>query len=324
MNRKRKKKKNFQTLFRLTHIFRKLATTNKKMASTKVMVTSFADGDTGTGTHVVADPETRKCAIIDPVLNYSARSGRTSTDGVDTVLAYIEEQGYTVQWILETHAHADHATGANVLKQKTSAPVAIGERIDRVQATFKPIFNLGDDEVPADGSSFDRLWADGDTFSIGNVAVRVMHTPGHTPACVSYYVEDDAVFVGDTMFMPDQGTARCDFPEGSAEQLWTSIGRILALPGHVRVFVGHDYRGVDKKREHVSFETTVAAEKQSSIHIAEGTTREQFIERRTTRDATLDHPALILPALQINIRAGRFPSPESNGVSYLKIPLNKI
>lgn len=284
-----------------------------------VDVTPFYDEATGTITYVVADPSTRHCAIIDPVLDYDASSGRTATTGVDTVARFIGEQGYTVDWILETHVHADHMTGACHLQDKLGGQRGIGAEIVAVQRTFAEVFNLGSD-FPADGSQFDRLFEDGAELSLGDLTMKVVHSPGHTPACVCYQV-GDAVFTGDTVFMPDFGTARCDFPGGDARTLFRSIRRILALPPETRVFVGHDYGTPERPP---AWETTIAAERESSVHVSDGVSEEDFVAMREARDAELGFPNLILPSIQVNLRGGKFPDPEPNGVSYLKIPLNAL
>lgn len=284
-----------------------------------VDVTPFYDEATGTVTYVVADPSTRHCAVVDPVLDYDASSGRTATAGADTVARFVGEQGYTVDWILETHVHADHMTGACHLQEKLGGQRGIGAEIVAVQRTFAEIFNLGGD-FPADGSQFDRLFEDGAELPLGDLTITVLHSPGHTPACVCYRV-GDAVFTGDTVFMPDFGTARCDFPGGDARTLFRSIQRILALPPETRVFVGHDY---GTKKRTPAWETTIAAERDSSVHVRDGVSEDDFVAMRETRDAELDFPKLILPSIQVNLRGGKFPDPEPNGVSYLKIPLNAL
>jgi glyoxylase-like metal-dependent hydrolase (beta-lactamase superfamily II) len=284
-----------------------------------VDVTPFYDEATGTITYVVADPSTGHCAVIDPVLDYDASSGRTAIAGADTVAQFIVEQGHTVDWILETHVHADHMTGACHLQGKFGGQRGIGAEIVAVQRTFAEIFNLGAD-FSSDGSQFDRLLEDDAELSVGGLTLKVLHSPGHTPACVCYQV-GDAVFTGDTVFMPDFGTARCDFPGGDARTLFHSIRRILALPPETRVFVGHDY---GTKERSPAWESTIAAERASSIHVRDDVSEEDFVAMREARDAELGYPKLILPSIQVNIRGGKFPDPESNGVSYLKIPLNAL
>ena len=280
-------------------------------------ITPFHDSVTGTMTYIVADPATKRAAIIDPVLNYDASSGRTSTTSADAVLVAVRQQGLTVEWILETHVHADHLTAAAYLKAQTNAKVAIGAEIVVVQKTFGTLFNLLATIKPLAGD-FDRTFRDGENFAIGNFPARVIHTPGHTPACVSYLI-GNAVFVGDTIFMPDYGTARCDFPGGDAATLFSSTQKILSLPDATRIFVGHDYGPGGRP---IAWETTVAAEKKSNIHIGGAVSVEEFVKMRTARDKTLPLPNLILPSVQVNIHAGNMPDKEANGISYLKMPLN--
>ena len=282
-------------------------------------VTPFHDNATGTVTYVVADPTTKNCAIIDPVLDYDPSAGRTATAGADKVADFIGQQGLAVEWILETHIHADHMTAARYLQDKLGGKRGIGGEIVGVQRTFAEIFNLGD-AFTADGSQFDALFADGAQIPLGNLLLEAMHTPGHTPACLCYRTEA-AVFTGDTVFMPDFGTARCDFPGGDARTLYASIKRVLALPPETRVFVGHDY-GTEERSP--AWESTVGIERESNLHVRDGISEDAFVEMREARDATLGYPALILPSIQVNIRGGDFPEPESNGVAYLKIPLNAL
>lgn len=279
-------------------------------------IQAFFDEATQTVTYLVADPATRQAAVIDPVLDYDHRSGKASTASADHVLAAAREQALQIAWILETHAHADHLSAAPYLKERTGARVAIGEHIRDVQTLFRPVFNL--DDVSGDGSEFDHLLKDGETLSLGGLSVEVMHTPGHTPACVSYRI-GDAVFVGDTLFMPDYGTARADFPGGSARTLYQSIQRLLALPGPTRLFMCHDYKAPG--RDHYAWETTVADERARNVHVHEGVSADAFVAMRQRRDATLAAPTLLLPSIQVNIRAGRLPEAESNGVRYLKVPI---
>lgn len=269
--------------------------------------------------YVVHDPATKVGAVIDAVLDYDPSNGATSTAFVDRVADRVEALGLKIAWVLETHVHADHLSGAQPMRDRLGGEIAIGAHIDRVQTSFAKIYNLGAD-FHADGSQFDRLWRDGDWFEIGGVQAEVLHTPGHTPACVSYHI-GDAVFVGDTIFMPDFGTARCDFPGGDARELYRSIKRILALPPETRIFVGHDY--APGGRQH-AWETTVAAERAANKHVRDGVDEDAFVEMRRTRDAELGMPQLLLPALQVNIRAGALPEPEDNGVAYLKLPLNQF
>ncbi len=279
-------------------------------------IQAFFDEITNTVTYLVADPATRQAAVIDPVLDYDHRSGQVSTASADQVLASADAQGLAVIWILETHAHADHLSAAPYLKVRTGARVAIGEHIREVQTIFRPVFNL--DDVSGDGGEFDRLLRDGETLTIGDLKVDVLHTPGHTPACVSYRI-GDAVFVGDTLFMPDYGTARADFPGGSAHTLYQSIQKLLALPPGTRLFMCHDYMAPG--RNSFAWESTVAEERARNVHVHEGVSADEFVAMREHRDSTLAAPALLLPAIQINIRAGRWPKAESNGVHYLKIPV---
>lgn len=281
-------------------------------------VKTFFEKVTSTCVYVVACPETKKAAIIDPVLDIDVYTGAVQSTHADLVLEYVKANNLKVEWILETHAHADHATSAQYMKQKLEgARVAIGANITAVQAVFKQMYNLGD-EFKADGSQWDHLFNDGETFNIGNLKVQVLHTPGHTPACISYYVENDAVFTGDTIFMPDMGTARCDFPKGSAETLFTSVRRVLGLPKDTRVFVGHDY--APGGREH-AWESTIGEELAQNKHVKEGVGLEEFVKMRTERDATLNTPRLLFAVLQINIRGGHLPAQEENGTRYLKIPI---
>jgi glyoxylase-like metal-dependent hydrolase (beta-lactamase superfamily II) len=277
------------------------------------------DPATWTVTYVVHDGPGSACAIIDSVLDYDPKSGRTRTASADRVIAYVRELGLEVQWILETHAHADHLSAAPYLRQHLGGQIAIGGRITTVQRVFKGVFHL-EPGFPTDGSQFDHLFADDEVFSIGRLQGRVMAVPGHTPACVAYQI-GDAVFVGDTLFMPDVGTARCDFPGGDAKALYASIRRILSLPGHTRLFMCHDYPPTDRP---VAFESTVAAQRAGNIHVHDGVTEGEFVAMRTARDAKLDMPVLILPSVQINIRAGQMPPAEANGTAYLKIPINAL
>lgn len=279
-------------------------------------IQAFFDEPTNTVTYLVSDPQTRQAAIIDPVLDYDHRGGKASTVSADRVLATANRDGLTIAWVLETHAHADHLSAAPYIRQRTSAQVAIGEHIREVQTIFRPVFNI--DDVAGDGSEFDRLLQDGETLEIGQLTVEVLHTPGHTPACVSYRI-GDAVFVGDTLFMPDYGTARADFPGGSARTLFRSIQRLLALPPQTRIFLCHDYKAPG--RDSYAWETTVAEQRADNIHVRAGIDEDTFVTMRQQRDATLATPALLLPSIQVNIRAGRLPRAESNGVHYLKIPV---
>jgi len=283
-------------------------------------VRAFFDEATFTISYVVREPDGPHCAIVDSVLDYDPKSGRTGTASADAVIAYVTDNGLAVDWILETHAHADHLTAAPYLKEKLGGQIAIGEHITDVQRAFKGLFNAGE-EFRADGRQFDHLFADGDEFRIGAMTGRVMHTPGHTPACIAYVI-DDTAFVGDTLFMPDFGTARCDFPGGDPRILYRSIQRILALPPETRLFMCHDYMAPG--RDEYAWETTVAEERARNVHVHDGISEDAFVELRTTRDKALDMPVLILPSVQVNMRAGEMPPPEDNGVRYLKIPLDAV
>lgn len=282
-------------------------------------IQAFFDPGTWTVTYVVADPASRRAAIIDPVLDYDFKSGRTSTAAADKVLAYLKEQKLQVDWILETHAHADHLSGAHYLKQQVGGRIAIGENIRVVQSTFKAVFNLERSFLP-DGSQFDHLFKDGETFMIGDVQATALLVPGHTPADMAYQIEG-AVFVGDTLFMPDVGTARADFPGGDAHALYRSIRKLLALPADTTLFVCHDYPPPTREPR---WQTTVAEQRAGNIHVHDGVSQAAFVAMRTARDATLDMPTLILPSIQVNVRAGELPPPEDNGVHYLKIPVNRL
>jgi glyoxylase-like metal-dependent hydrolase (beta-lactamase superfamily II) len=282
-------------------------------------VVGFFHKPTFSVSYLVFDPGARRGLIIDPVLDYDHRSGHTSTGFADALLEDVRQRGITIDWLLETHMHADHLSAQAYLKEKLGVPTAIGAAVPRVQASFKAIYNLGPEFSP-DGSQFDRLLAEGENLSVGGLTVEVMATPGHTPACVSYRI-GDAVFHGDTLFMPDYGTARCDFPGGDAATLYRSIRRILSLPPETRLFNCHDYGPNGRP---FAWETTVAVQRRDNIHIKDGIVEAAFIAMRRARDKTLEAPVLILPALQVNIRGGRLPAPESNGTVYLKIPLNRI
>lgn len=285
----------------------------------KPQVEGFFDKATWTVTYVVHNGPGSDCAIIDSVLDYDPKSGRTRTIAADKVIAFVKAHQLTTQWILETHAHADHLSAAPYLKKHLGGQIAIGDQITRVQKVFKGIFNLEPD-FKQDGSQFDVLLKDDETFHIGELTAKVMAVPGHTPACVAYQV-GDAVFVGDTLFMPDVGTARCDFPGGDAKTLYASTRKLLALPAQTRLFMCHDYPPTDRP---IAFETTVAEQRAKNIHVHDGVSEAQFVEMRTKRDATLEMPVLILPAVQINIRAGEMPPKEANGIAYAKIPLNAL
>jgi glyoxylase-like metal-dependent hydrolase (beta-lactamase superfamily II) len=285
----------------------------------RTTIQAFFDPHTWTVSYVIADRATRCAAVVDPVLDFDFKSGRTSTLQADRVLAHVREQGLTVQWILETHAHADHLSAARYLQERLGGRIAIGEHIREVQATFKKLYNLERGFLP-DGGQFDHLFKDGETFRIGEVEATALLVPGHTPADMAYVVED-AVFVGDTLFMPDVGTARADFPGGDAHTLYRSMQRILAMPPETRIYVCHDYPPNGREP---AWETTVAEQRARNIHVRDGVGEEEFVRMREKRDATLDVPTLILPSIQVNIRAGQLPPPEGDGVSYLKIPLNVL
>lgn len=283
-------------------------------------IKAFFDRATFTVTYVVHDPETKTAAIIDSVLDFDPASGRTSHESADKVIAYVQERGLKVEWLLETHAHADHLSAAPYLKDKLGGKIAIGEHITTVQNVFGKLFNAGTD-FRRDGSDFDQLWKDGDQFTIGKLGVTVLHVPGHTPACIAYVI-GDAVFVGDTMFMPDYGTARADFPGGDARTLYRSARRILSLPPETRLFMCHDY--LPEGRTEFVWETTVEEQRAANVHIHDGVSEDEFVAMREARDATLDMPRLILPSVQVNMRAGHLPPAEDNGITYLKIPVNAL
>ena len=279
-------------------------------------IRAFFDEPTNTVTYLVWDARTRQAAVIDPVLDYDPATGEADTRSVQAVLAEAEQLGLQVVWALETHAHADHLSGAPFIKARTGAAIGIGEHIRDVQRIFRPIFNATD--LQTDGSDFDHLFADGERFAIGDLEAEVLHTPGHTPADVSYRI-GDAVFVGDTLFMPDYGTARADFPGGDARQLYRSIRRLLSLPAETRLFMCHDYKAPG--RDTYAWETTVEAQRTGNVHVREGVSEDDYVAMRTARDETLSAPKLLLPSIQVNIRAGRFPPAQANGVSYLMIPV---
>lgn len=281
-------------------------------------VKAFFDKNTNTFSYVVSDPQTAQCAIIDSVLDYDAASATTSTEHADQMITYVKSKGLTVEWILETHVHADHLTAAHYLKQKLGGKIAISKKIALVQETFGKIYHLDMKQINAH-QPFDYLFEDGEHFKIGELEVYNIPTPGHTPACLSYVI-GDAVFVGDTLFMPDYGTARCDFPNGSASVLYDSVHKLFQLPESTRVFLCHDY--LPESRHEYQCETTIQQQKQQNIHIREGISKSEFVQMRQQRDAGLSMPKLILPAIQINMNGGQFPMPEDNGVSYLKLPLN--
>lgn len=303
-----------------TVIKQAIAQVEAARAGNRPAVQTFFDEATFTATHVVYDTVSRRAAIIDSVLDFEQASGRTANGSAQAVLAFVEAEQLGVDWILETHAHADHLSAAPFLKERLGGEVVIGAEITTVQQTFAKVFN-----EPAsfaqDGSQFDRLMRDGEAFSVGTIPAIALHVPGHTPACMAYVI-GDAVFVGDTLFMPDYGTARCDFPGGDARRLYRSIRRLMALPDQTRVFLCHDY--LAPGRIEYVWETTIAAERKENIQVHQGVSEEDFVSMREARDATLTMPRLILPSVQVNIRAGHLPEPEANGVSYLKLPLNLL
>ena len=283
-------------------------------------ITSFFDEATNTISYIVCDPNGSACAIIDSVLDFDFASGRTDTKSADKLINFVKENKLDVQWLLESHVHADHLSAAPYIQMEVGGKIGIGSHITDVQETFGKIFNEGT-EFQRDGSQFDKLFVEGDTFHIGQLRGDVLHTPGHTPACMTYVI-GDAAFVGDTLFMPDFGTARCDFPGGSSENLFASIQKILTLPDATRIFVGHDYKAPG--REHYAWETTVGEQKKKNIHIKSGKSKEDFVKLRDERDAKLAMPKLIVPSLQINMRAGNMPEPDEQGDVFLKVPINKM
>ncbi|MGR3637066.1 MAG: MBL fold metallo-hydrolase [Shimia sp.] len=283
-------------------------------------VTGFFDDATNTISFVVKDPQSDSCAIIDSVLDFDYASGRTDTGSADEVIEYVKKNNLRVEWLLESHVHADHLSAAPYLQEHLGGKIGIGENITMVQDTFGKVFNEGT-EFQRDGSQFDKLFVEGDSFHIGQMRGDVLHTPGHTPACLTYVI-GDAAFVGDTLFMPDFGTARCDFPGGSSEMLFNSIQKILALPDETRIFVGHDYKAPG--RDEYAWETTVGAQKSLNVHVGEGKSQAEFVEMRDSRDATLAMPKLIIPSLQVNMRAGQMPAPDEEGDVFLKVPINKL
>lgn len=283
----------------------------------KPEIKSFFDKPTNTVTYLVFDPTTKRAAVVDPVLDYDHTSGKADTASADLVLAAANDAGLTIDWVLETHVHADHLSGAPYIKLKTGAKVVIGDNIRKVQKIFRPIFNALD--VSGEGSEFDVLVKDGEQFKIGALLCDVIATPGHTPACMSYKI-DDAVFVGDTLFMPDYGTARADFPGGDARQLYRSIRKILALPPATRLFMCHDYLPKDGRTDY-AWETTVADELSNNVHVHAGISEDQFVTMREARDQTLSTPTLLMPSIQVNMRAGKLPPPDANGVSYIRVPI---
>ena len=284
------------------------------------VITAFFDDATNTVSYVVRDPAGSACAVIDSVLDFDYASGRTDTGSADEIIAYIKAEGLEVQWLLESHVHADHLSAAPYIQQQTGGKIGIGDNIRIVQDTFGKVFNEGT-EFQRDGSQFDRLFREGDSFHIGQLRGDVLHTPGHTPACLTYVI-GDAAFVGDTLFMPDFGTARCDFPGGSSEILYRSIQKILSLPDDTRIFVGHDYKAPG--RDEYAWETTVGEQKARNIHIGGGQDKDSFVKMRDARDATLAMPRLIIPSLQVNMRAGQMPPEDEQGNVFLKVPVNKL
>ena len=280
------------------------------------IIRAFFDEPTNTVSYIVADPATKQAAVIDPVLDYDPSASQVDTRSVEAILSVAKEQGYRIVWTLETHAHADHLSGSPYIKAKTGAKIGIGEHIKDVQRVFRPIFDAAD--LKTDGSDFDHLFKDGERFKIGELDAEVLYTPGHTPADVTYKVED-AAFVGDTLFMPDYGTARADFPGGDAHRLYQSIRKLLALPANTRLFMCHDYKAPG--RDTFAWETTVGEERENNVHVKDGVSEEAFVALRNARDATLSAPRLLLPSIQVNIRAGKFPPAHTNGVRYLTIPV---
>ena len=283
-------------------------------------ISAFFDDATNTISYVLRDPGGNACAIIDSVLDFDYSSGRTDTRSADRIIAHVQEHALNVQWLLETHVHADHLSAAPYLQDRLGGKIGIGANIRQVQDVFGKVFNEGT-EFQRDGSQFDQLFQDGDSLHIGQLRGDVLHTPGHTPACLTYVI-GDAAFVGDTLFMPDFGTARCDFPGGSSAVLFDSIQKILSLPDETRIFVGHDYKAPG--REEFAWESTVGAQKARNVHVGDGASREDFVDLRDTRDAQLDMPKLIIPSIQVNMRAGQFPPEEEDGSVYLKVPVNKL
>jgi glyoxylase-like metal-dependent hydrolase (beta-lactamase superfamily II) len=292
-------------------------------AAPAILVEGFFDPATSTVSYLVLDTSTRDCALIDSVLDYDPKSGRTRTESADRLITRVAELGGTVRWLLETHVHADHLSAAQYLKSRVGGSIAIGVHVQRVQDVFGRLFNTRHDRL-ADGCPFDRLLDDGDTLPLGTLSIRAIHTPGHTPACLTYFCDaggERVAFVGDTLFMPDYGTARCDFPGGNARTLYSSIERVLDLPPDTRLYTCHDYQPGGRA---VAYMSTVAEQKRANVHVRDGVTEEGFIAMRNARDATLDMPVLMLPSVQVNMYAGRLPDPEGNGVRYLKIPLDAI
>ncbi len=288
-----------------------------------LQVEGFFDPATSTVSYLVLDPASQQCALIDSVLDYDHKSGRTAHDSADKLIARVRELGASVQWILETHVHADHLSAAPYLKQALGGQLGIGRHITTVQKVFGSLFNAGSD-FACDGRQFDHLFSDDEVFAIGGLKARALHTPGHTPACLTYVVSDDrqtVAFVGDTLFMPDYGTARCDFPGGDARTLYRSINKVLSLPADTRLYMCHDYQPGGREVQWVS---TVADEREKNVHVRNGISEEEFVAMRQARDATLGMPTLIMPSVQVNMRGGQLPEPESNGTRYIKVPLNAV
>lgn len=283
-------------------------------------VEAFLDNDSETFSYVVNDNTTRQAVVIDPVLDFDYKSGRTSTTSAERMLAYIKQHNLSVEWVLETHAHADHLSAAPFFKQQLGAKIGIGEHIKQVQQIFKDVFNLEKEFLP-NGAQFDRLFSDNEILTVGKLRIRVMHTPGHTPADLAYIINEQAAFVGDTLFMPDVGTARCDFPGGSATTLYRSIQKLLTLPQDTQLYICHDYPTAGRKHEYL---TSVAEQREHNIHVQDGISETQFVAKREARDATLAMPRLILPSIQVNIRAGQMPPAEANGKVYLKVPIDQL
>lgn len=289
-------------------------------AALRPQIAGFFDPETFTISYVVHDPATKQAAIIDPVLDYDAAAGRTSHRSANLIIDHVRANDLTIAWLIETHAHADHISAAPYLQDELGGRLAIGSEIIRVQEVFGKLFNAGSD-FERDGSQFDHLFADGETFTLGNLEAIALHVPGHTPADMAFVI-GDAAFIGDTLFMPDYGTARADFPGGDARQLYRSIRRLLALPGETRLFLCHDYKAPG--RDHFAWETTVAQERAENVHVKDGMSEDSFVDMRNARDKTLAMPRLIMPSVQVNIRGGHLPAPEDNGVSYIKIPVNAV
>jgi len=286
----------------------------------KIQVKAFLDNDSETFSYVVYDPKKKDAIVIDPVLDFDYASGKTYTEGANRIVEFVKDHQLSVAWLLETHAHADHLSAAPFLKEQLKAPIAIGEYITEVQKTFKQVYNLDKEFLP-NGEHFDKLLKDGETFHVGSMNIRVIHTPGHTPADIAYVINENKVFVGDTLFNPDVGTARCDFPGGSANTLYRSIQKLFELEDTAEVYICHDYP--PEGRQH-QCQTTIADQKQNNIHVGGQATEAQFVEWREQRDATLNMPRLIIPSIQVNIRAGQLPPAEGNGTVYLKVPLNRL